>query len=333
MPTILLTSPKTARGLYYGDEALAGLRGLGDVRLNDGDVPWDADGVIRAAQGCQIIVSDRQTAGPGTIFDALPELCAFVRCAVDIRNIDRDSASRNGVLVTQASAGFIPAVAELVVGYMIDLGRHVTKSAVLYHAGRQPPAAMGRQLRGSTMGVIGYGAIGRYLCDLGVALGMKVLVADPFAKVDKPGLAPADMTTLLGQSDFVVCLAIANESTENLMNAAAFARMKPGAYFINVSRGGLVDEAALEAALVEGRIAGAAMDVGRAPDQMPSPRLAALPNVIATPHSGGLTPPAIAHQALETVRQVAEIVRGRAPIGAVNADKATRLARLRRTLG
>ncbi|MGB1007416.1 MAG: NAD(P)-dependent oxidoreductase, partial [Thalassobaculaceae bacterium] len=100
------------------------------------------------------------------------------------------------------------------------------------------------------------------------------------------------------------------------------------AYFVNVARGNLVDEAALEAALREGQIAGAAMDVGRAPDQMPSPSLAALPNVIATPHIGGLTPEAISHQALETVRQVAAIVAGRAPVGAVNADTAIRLERL-----
>ncbi len=86
----------------------------------------------------------------------------------------------------------------------------------------------------------------------------------------------------------MICLAIANEETENLLDAAAFARMKPDAFFINMSRGNLVDEAALARALEEGRIAGAAMDVGRAPDQMPSPELARLPNVIATPHIGGL---------------------------------------------
>lgn len=328
MPTILLTSPKPARELYYGEEALAGLRKLGEVRLNESDTAWDAGALIKAAADCQVIVSDRQTAGPAAVFDALPDLVAFVRCAVAIRNVDRDAASRNGVLVTHASPGFVPAVAELVVGYMVDLGRHVTRAAVTYHHGKDPQALMGRQLRGSTLGVIGYGAIGRYLCDLGLALGMKVLVGDPYATVDKPGIAQVALPALLAESDFVVCLAVANEATENLMDAAAFARMRKSAYFINVSRGGLVDEAALEAALVEGRIAGAAMDVGRAPDQMPSPRLARLPNVIATPHTGGLTPPAIAHQALETVRQVGEIVQGRAPVGAVNADKATRLKRL-----
>jgi D-3-phosphoglycerate dehydrogenase len=127
-----------------------------------------------------------------------------------------------------------------------------------------------------------------------------------------------------------ICLAVANEQTENLINAQAFARMKPTAFFVNASRGNLVDEAALQQALDEGRIAGCAMDVGRAPDQMPTPALARHPKVIATPHIGGLTPEAIAHQALETVAQVAEILQGGAPKGAVNADRATRLARLRR---
>ncbi len=328
MPRILLTPPVAFRDLYYGAEALAGLKKLGEVKLNPGETPWDPAQLIEQARGCDIIVSDRQTAGPAPIFDALPELKAFVRCAVDIRNIDVPAASRNGVLVTQASAGFIASVAEMAVGYMVDLGRRITDSTIAYRGGRAPGAAMGRQLRGSVMGVIGYGAIGRYLCDLGLALGMTVLVADPHAKVDKPGLKQVELQELLVQSDFVVCLAVATDATENLIDAAAFARMKKSAFFINVSRGNLVDEAALEAALRKGAIAGAAMDVGRAPDQMPSPSLAALPTMIATPHSAGLTPPAVFHQSLETVRQVAEIVRGRAPKGAVNADKATRLAKL-----
>ena len=105
--------------------------------------------------------------------------------------------------------------------------------------------------------------------------------------------------------------------------------MKPSAFFINLSRGNLVDEAALTQALEERRIAGAAIDVGRAPDQMPSLDLARRRDVIATPHAAGLTPEAIEHQAFDTVRQVAELVAGRIPPGAVNAETASRLARLR----
>jgi D-3-phosphoglycerate dehydrogenase len=133
---------------------------------------------------------------------------------------------------------------------------------------------------------------------------------------------------LLAQSDFIVCLALATEASENLMNAQAFAMMKPGALFINASRGNLVDETALAQALDSGHLAGCALDVGRAPDQMPSPALARHPKVIATPHLAGLTPESIEHQSLETVAQAAEIIKGRAPKGAVNAPSATRLARL-----
>jgi D-3-phosphoglycerate dehydrogenase len=157
---------------------------------------------------------------------------------------------------------------------------------------------------------------------------MRVLVADPYAKVDDPALHQVDLDTLLAESDFVVCLVIANEQTENLMNAANFARMKKCAYFLNLSRGNLVDEAALIEALEMKQIAGAAMDVGRAFDQKPSLALARRADVIATPHTAGLTPDAIEHQAFDTVKQVAELVAGRVPPGAVNTPQATRLARL-----
>jgi D-3-phosphoglycerate dehydrogenase len=327
--TIFLTHTPEMRRNYYGERALAGLAALGTVRFHEGDTPLDAASLIAAAKGCQVIVSDRQTPGDAAIFGALPDLVAFVRCAVDIRNIAVPAASENGVLVTQASAGFVPAVTELVLGFLVDLARGITSAATTYHGGVAPDAVRGVQLRGSTLGVIGYGAIGRMLADLGLALGMHVLVSDPHAKVTKPGLVQTEMNDLLAGSDFVVCLAVATEATENLMNAAAFARMKPSAYFINVSRGNLVDEAALERVLVERRIAGAALDVGRAPDQMPSLFLAKRPDVIATPHIGGLTAQAIEHQSLETVAQAAEIIKGTAPVGAVNTAHATRLARLR----
>ena len=311
---ILLTHSPEALQLYYGDRALEGLRKLGDVLLHRGDEPLEGEALIAAARDCDLIVSYRQSPAPAAVFERLPGLRAFLRCAIDIRNIDVAAASRAGVLVTQASAGFVTAVSELVVGFLVDLSRGMTRSTEAYHQGRVPPAAMGRELKGSTLGVIGYGAIGKEVARIGNALGMRVLVHDPYQAV-----AQVALDVLLAESDFVVPLAVANAQTENLMDAAAFAKMKKGACFINVSRGNLVDEGALEEALDSGHLAGCAMDVGRAPDQMPTPRLAARPDVLATPHTAGLTQPAIEHQSLETVAQAAEIVRGRVPNGAVNA--------------
>ena len=321
---VLLTHTPDFRRQYYGERSLKGLQALADVRLHEADEPLDAAHLVEAASGVDIIVADRMTEGRGEIFPQLSKLRAFVRCAVDIRNIDVEAASAAGVLVTRASPGFVPAVAELALGFMVDLSRGVSRATADYHGGRKPEVAMGRQLAGSRIGIIGYGSIGRYLATLAKALGMEVLVADPFATIDDADIHHVALDELLGRADYVVCLAIANERTENLIGQAALSRMQQHAFFINLSRGNLVDEQALAAALREQRIAGAAMDVGRAPDQMPTPELAALPNVIATPHVGGLTPQAIEHQASETVRQVASIIKGEAPVGAVNAEHWTR---------
>jgi len=321
---VLLTHTPEFRRQYYGERSLKGLQALAEVRLHDDDEALDAARLIEAAEDVDIIVADRVTEGRGEIFPHLPRLRAFVRCAVDIRNIDVAAASSAGVLVTRASPGFVPAVAELALGFMVDLSRGVSRATADYHEGRQPEVVMGRQLAGSRLGIIGYGSIGRYLASLAKALGMEVLVADPFVTIDDADIKHVTLDDLLGRADYVVCLAIANEQTENLIGQAALARMQPHAFFINLSRGNLVDEQALAAALREQRIAGAAMDVGRAPDQMPTPELAKLSNVIATPHIGGLTPQAIEHQAAETVRQVASIIKGEAPAGAVNAEHWTR---------
>jgi D-3-phosphoglycerate dehydrogenase len=330
MARVFLTHTPEMLANYYGERAVAALRDLAQVTVNPTGQLLDAEALARAARGCEIIVSDRQTPGPAELFQRADDLVAFLRCAVDIRNVDVAAAAKGGILVTHATPGFAASVAELAIGFMIDLSRGVSDAVAGYRSGRVPQARMGRELRGATLGIIGYGTIGQYLAPIGRALGMTVVICDPYKTISDPAFRQVSFETLLAEADFVVCLAIATAETENLMNEAAFVRMQPGTYFINLSRGNLVDEAALIRALDSGRIVGAAIDVGRAPDQMPSPALASRSDVIATPHVGGLTPEAIEHQAFDTVRQVADLVAGRIPSGAVNADAATRLARLRR---
>ena len=157
-----------------------------------------------------MIVSYRESPGPAALFARLPRLVAFVRCAIDIRNIDVRAASSAGVLVTQANAGFVTAVTELVFGMMVDLARGVSRAASDYHAGRVPEARMGVQLAGATLGVIGYGAIGRRVAKIGRAFGMRVLVCDPHAKAYDPRVLQVSLEALLEASDFVVPLAVAN---------------------------------------------------------------------------------------------------------------------------
>jgi len=328
MARIFLTHVPDMLENYYGPRALAEMRKLGEVRTNTTGKVLDAKALADAAKGCEIIVSDRQTPGPAELFPLAGDCCAFLRVAVDIRNIDVDAASREGVLVTHATPGFMASVSEMAIGMMIDCARGITDATIAHRRGEEAEPRMGRQLKGATVGIMGYGAISRHLAPICLALGMTVLIADPYASIDDKALRHVPLETLLAESDFVVCLVIANEQTENLMNAANFARMKKSAYFLNLSRGNLVDEAALLRALDGKQIAGAAMDVGRAFDQKPSLVLAKRADVIATPHTAGLTPDAIEHQALDTVRQVGELLSGRIPKEAVNAAKATRLTRL-----
>src|SRR5882672_3900739 len=243
MLKVLLTHTPEFRRQYYGERSLNALQAVAQVVLHEGDDALDAAGLIDAARDADIIVADRLTEGPGEIFPQLPKLRAFVRCAVDIRNIDVEAASAAGVLVTRAGPGFVQSVAELALGFMVDLSRGVSRATAGYHAGRKPEVIMGRQLAGSRLGIIGYGSIGRYLADIAKVLGMEVLVADPFATVNDAAIQHVPLDDLLARSDYVVCLAVANEKTENLIGQAALARMRSRAFFINLSRGNLVDEA------------------------------------------------------------------------------------------
>lgn len=334
MPEVFLTHNAEDLAAYYG-RALAPLEALDvTVRRNPTGRNLTTAALIEAARGCAVIIAHRATPGEAALFEGSPDLVAFLRCAVDISTVDVAAASANGVLVARAGPSFVASTAELALALMLDLARDVSDSTLDYRAGREPPQRSGRQLRGSTAGIIGYGRIGAYLADVLLALGMRVLVNDPHRTVARPagrvpdGLSQVDLAALLREADFVLPLAVATAATENLIDAAALALMKPTAFLINVSRGNLVDEAALAAALDAGRIAKVAMDVGRAPDQRPSPALARRPGVVATPHLGGLTPAAADAQALSSVEQVAALLAGQVPPRAVNAEHATRLARL-----
>lgn len=321
---ILLTHTPGKRANYYDPAALAELAALADLRLHEGREALAPAELAAAAREVDVILSDSLTAAPAEIFARLPRLKVFMRCAVDIRNVDVAAASAAGVLVTHARPGFVDSVTELILGFLVDLARGISRDNAAYHAGRVPEARMGRQLAGGTIGIIGYGAIGRRLAAVADFLGMSVLVSDPHVAVGEARIRQVPLETLLAEADHVVCLAVATPETENLMDAAAFARMKRDAVFINASRGDLVDEAALAEALRHGRIAGAALDVGRAYGQMPTPALAALANVVATPHAGGRTPPAVAAQAFDTLAQIRALMAGEVPHGAVNAGHWTR---------
>jgi D-3-phosphoglycerate dehydrogenase len=327
---ILITHNNDLLDNFYSREAVKQLEAFAEVRLNGTDEPLAGDRLVEAARGVDIILSDRLAPGTADIFARLPDLAVYMRCAVDIRNVDVEAASRAGVLVVRCSSGYNEAVAEVAIGLVITLARRLHIGDRLYKAGEaRQPMVLGRQLAGASIGIIGYGAIGRRIGELAIAFQMKVRAYDPYVRIVNGCIDQTGLDEVLG-ADFVVCAAYATPETERMMNREAFARMRPHAYFVNVSRGILVDEEALEAALLSGRIAGAGLDVGRGHDEQPNPGIASLANVVAVPHVAGLTREASDHQAFETVRQIRELMAGKIPALALNAHRALRLDRLRR---
>ena len=326
---ILITHNNDLLHNFYSLEAVEELRSLAEVQLNGTDTPLRGTALIEAARDVDIVLSDRLAPGSPEVFANLPNLAAFLRCAVDIRNVDVAAASAAGTLVVRCSAGYGDAVAETALGMMIALGRRFAICDRLYKDGvSDQPMVLGRQLAGSTVGIVGFGAIGSRVADLAIAMRMRVLAFDPYKRIVNGCVVQTDLDAVL-DCNFVVCAAYATPETERMMNRAVFARMRRDAYFINISRGILVDEEALQEALITGQIAGAGLDVGMGQDEQPHPRLAALPNVIAVPHVAGLTREATDHQAFETVRQIRDLIAGKLPELSINGPMARRLDRLR----
>lgn len=329
MMRVFVTHNPEDRDAYFGRalpllEAVPGV----DVSLNGTDGNLDTEQLIEAAAGHQVIIAHRSTPGPAELFARTPDLVAMLRTAIDISTIDVDAASANGVLVANADKSFIASTAELAVGLLLDCARNISASVVDYRNGTEPPQRAGRQLRGTVVGLIGYGAIGRYLADLLRALGADVVVCDPFTDPAADGFDTASMDQLLATAEVIIPLTPGGDEGRGLIDRAALASVGPGAMLINVSRGEVLDDDAVLEALDDGRLAAVGIDVGNGPDQRPSERLAGHPAVVATPHLGGLTPANADAQAASAVDQVAAIIAGEMPPRAVNPDHATRLRHL-----
>jgi D-3-phosphoglycerate dehydrogenase len=326
---VFLTHNPEDLDAYFG-RSLAPLRAVASVVCNPLDHDLTTPELIEAAADCDVIVAHRATPGEAPLFSRSPRLAAFLRTAVDISTIDVEAASGAGVVVGHADKSFVTSTAELALALMLDVARNVSESTVEYRQGDSPAQRSGRQLSGRTAGIIGLGAIGSHLAAMLVSLGMDVVANDPYLDLGDEirGVTMTGFDELLAIADFVLPLAPAMPETTHLIDADALATMKPGAILINVSRGELLDEVAVGAALDAGRLGGLGMDVGSGPDQRPAPALAARAGVVSTPHLGGLTPENADAQAASSVEQVAAIISGAIPPRVVNPASTTRLEAL-----
>ena len=210
-------------------------------------------------------------------------------------NIDVDAASRLGILVCSAPGRNAEAVADFTLALMLDLARNVIGGAKFLRENRMFTREdwegfFGHELKGTVLGLVGFGNVGSRVVKRALSFGMSVLVYDPYvdkSNIEEPGVAVTDFETLVSSADFVSLHAREAPENENMFGKRQFEKMKKTAYFINTARGSLVDEDALFEALSSGKIAGAALDVMKAEPTDPTSRLLKLPNIIVTPHIAG----------------------------------------------
>lgn len=255
------------------------------------------------------------------VLAAAPKLRVISRYGVGVDAVDVPACTRRGVVVTITPGANSVAVAELAIALLMALARSIPyhdRAAKLGKWNR----VQGMELTGATLGLVGYGRIGREVAQRACALGMRVIAYDPLLPPEAFGgspVTPCDLDTVLQTSDAISLHLPLTAETHNLIDAAALARMKPTAYLINTARGGLVDEEALYEALAARRLAGAAFDVfSKEPPEASG--LVALDNFIAAPHIGSATRQTAARMSLMAAENALAVLRGERPPGVVNRE-------------
>lgn len=268
-------------------------RVTGDVDVTVFNTPLGEEAAVaRALQGYGIVCAMRErTPFRRSLIEALPDLKLIVTTGLRNASIDVAAAKDRGITVCGTEGAKHPT-AELAIGLMIDLARSISRENARMKAGEAWQATVGADLFGHTLGIIGLGNLGQRVAKVALAFGMKVVAWSQNLTVERcreHGVEYATKADLFQQSDFVTIHLQLSDRTRGLVSRTDLAMMKPTAYLINTSRGPIVDEAALVAALQSGTIAGAGLDVF---DVEPLPRdhvLRKLPNVVLTPHLGYVT--------------------------------------------
>ncbi|RBI69955.1 phosphoglycerate dehydrogenase [Roseovarius sp. TE539] len=255
------------------------------------------------------------------IFEKAGRLKVVGRAGIGTDNVDKEAASRKGVIVMNTPFGNMITTAEHAIAMMFAVARQIPEASASTQAGKwEKSRFMGVELTGKTLGVIGAGNIGGIVCDRARGLKMKVVAYDPFLsqeKADKMGVEKVELEELLARADFITLHVPLTDQTRNILSRENLEKTKKGVRIINCARGGLVDEQALADLLKSGHVAGAGFDVFAEEPATDNP-LFGLPNVVCTPHLGAATTEAQENVAIQVAEQMADYLLTGAVSNALN---------------
>ena len=275
--------------------AVDSLRAEFDVHY-DPDLHADAAGIASRLGSARALIVRNRTQVDAVLLEAGPRLVAVGRLGVGLDNIDLHGCAARGVSVHPATGANVIAVAEYVIAATLMMLRGAFRATDRVLAGEWPRTELiGREASGRTLGIVGFGAIGRAVAQRAGPLGVDIVAFDPMLPLGDPGWnTPGvrrfdDLGTMLATCDVVTLHVPLNHATRHLVGAAEIAAMKPGACIVNTARGGVLDEAAMAQALASGRLGAAALDVFEDEPLPARSRLVGVPNLYLTPHIAGLT--------------------------------------------
>jgi D-3-phosphoglycerate dehydrogenase len=278
---VLITDP-------VADQAIKTMRDAGltvDVKTD-----LSPEELLEAVKGYDVMVVRSATKVTDKVIDSMDSMKFIVRGGVGLDNIDRDAAKKKGIEVTNTPEASSISVAELTMGHMLSMCRHIPRGTAGLKGGKwEKKQLKGCEVFGKTLGLLGIGRIGREVATRALGLGMKVVSYDPYVKsIEGIDVKLVSLEELLSQSDFISLHLPKSDETAHMLGHEQFEKMKDGVRIINCARGGIIDEDALFDALRSGKVAGAAIDVFEK-EPASDNKLFTLENVIGTPHIGAST--------------------------------------------
>ena len=259
------------------------------------------------------------------VVEAAQQCKVIGRCGIGLDNIDVETATALGMVVTNVPAYCIDEVSDHTMALLLSCARKISLLDRTVKSGswtRDVGPSM-RRIRGQKLGIIGFGKIGRAIVPKAKAFGLEVLIYSPRATeqiADEHGVTLVNIPELLAESDFITIHAPLNPETQDLLNAEAFRRMKSTAYVLNTSRGGIIDTGALYDALTTGEIAGAGLDVLAEEPPQPNEPLLALENAVVTPHAAFISEESTYDLEVTAAAEVARVLTGQMPESVVNPE-------------